>query len=296
MFGKLSALFDLRLQRWVHLQFLSDPLAHGAVASLLLIEQLPQASLILADLGYFGYAWFRFLSDQGYFWISRLKEKTCYQITHTFYQKGETLDALIWLGTYRSNQYPHMVRLVQYRQGTQLYRYISNITDPLQLSLADIAYLYARRWDIEMAFKVLKRTLGLHLWWACERVLVLQQLLLTLMVAQVIHAIQGEIAAEAGVDPQEVSLVVLRSLLPHANWPTPFGMIAALAIKARVLGLIRPSRYLKLAIPLILESEIQPVTPDLVKERDWKRTVRKDPRHPRRTDPSDFLFFPLALL
>jgi len=296
MVGKLSALFDLRLQRWVHLQFLSDPLAHGAVASLLLIEHLPKASLIVADLGYFGYAWFRFLSDQGYFWISRLKDKSCYQIMHTFYQKGETLDALIWLGIYRSNQYPHMVRLVQYRQGTQLYRYISNVTDPLQLPFADIVSLYARRWDIEMAFKVLKRTLGLHLWWACERVLVLQQLLLTLMIAQVIHAIQGEIAAEADVDPQEVSLVVLRSLFPHANWPTPFGMVAALVIKARVLGLIRPSRYLKLDIPLILESEIQPVSPDLVRERAWKRTVRKDPRHPRCTDPSDFLFFPLALL
>jgi hypothetical protein len=268
-------------------------LADGAT---LLLEQLPKASLMVADLGYFGYAWFRFVSEQGSFWISRLKDKACFHVVHTFSEKGETLDALIWLGAYRSNQYPHLVRLVPDRQGKHLSRYLTNVTDPRQLSLAEIACLYARRWDIEMACKLLKRTLGLHVWWACERTLVLHQLLLTLMLALLIHALQGEIAAEAGVDPQEVSLVILLRLLPHASWPSPFGMATALVAKARLVGLIRPSRYLKLDLPLIPLQELQPVPPDLVKERPWKRTVRKDPPHPRCTEPSDFLFFPLAFL
>ena len=33
-------------------------------------------------------------------------------------------------------------------------------------SLIDIARLYARRWDIEMAFKLAKRDLRLHLLWS----------------------------------------------------------------------------------------------------------------------------------
>jgi len=47
---------------------------------------LPVGSLILEDLGYFGFAWLDWLTDAGYWFISRLKEKTSYEILHTFIQ------------------------------------------------------------------------------------------------------------------------------------------------------------------------------------------------------------------
>jgi hypothetical protein len=294
--GKLAALFDLRRQQWVHVQFLSDPVGNGVLATLLLLEGLPKGSLILADLGYFGYAWFRYLSEQGWDWVSRLKSNSSYKIVHTFYEKDGLLDALVWLGTYNSHQYPHLVRLVQYRHGGLLYRYITSVTDPTLLPLADVVRLYARRWDIEMAFKLIKQTLGLRLWWACERVLVLQQLLLMLTLAQVIHAFQQEIASEAGVEPLEVSMVILFKLLPSSSWVTPYGLASEVVTRARLFGIIRPSRYVQYVIPAIPPEEIQPEPPDLVKVRPWKQTVRKKARHPRRTDPSDFRFFPLLLI
>ena len=34
-----------------------------------------------------------------------------------------------------------------------LRMYLTNVRDPLQLPIADIARLYARRWDIELAFR-----------------------------------------------------------------------------------------------------------------------------------------------
>jgi len=71
--GKLAALFDLRKQQWVQIQFLSDAFSQSVVPSLLIVELLPKASLILADLGYFGFAWFRALGEMGYHWVSRLK-------------------------------------------------------------------------------------------------------------------------------------------------------------------------------------------------------------------------------
>lgn len=294
--GKLSALFDVRNQSWVHVQFLSDPMGSGLLSALLLIEQVPKASLILADLGYFSFAWFRFLTDEGYFWLSRLKSKSGYRQHHVYYQKGETLDALVWLGTYQSHQYPHLVRLIQYRHGTTLYRYITNVLDPTLLPLSDIPRLYARRWDIEMAFKFLKRTVGLHVWWASEQTLVLQQLLLSLLLAQVIHCMQMEIAAEAGVEPLEVSLDILMKVLPQAAWPCPFGMVAALVSHARSVGLIRPSRYSSFDLPEILSEHLRLLPLDSLPTRPWKQTVRKKPRHPRRTDPFDFRFVPLLLI
>jgi hypothetical protein len=275
---------------------LSDPFGSGTLNALLLLESLPVGSLILADLGYFGFLWFQSLSEQGHFWLSRLKSNTSYRIEPLLSQRGDTLDALIWLGTYRSNQYPYLVRLVQYRQGTTLYRYITNVLDPSLLPFSEVPLLSGRRWDSELAFKVLKRTLGLHLWWACERVLVLQQLLLALSVSQVIHFLQGEIAAEAGVHPLEVSLDILMKVLPHACWSGPQGVAAALAARGRQLGLIRPSRYLQFDLPVVLAQDIVPLPPETPRSRPAKHTVRKRPRHPRRTDPFDFRFFPLLLI
>lgn len=294
--GKLAALFDVRRQQWVHIQFLSDAVGNGTVASLLLLEQLAKGSLILADLGYFGFAWLQNLTAQGYYWISRLKSTSTYRITHTFYQDGETLDALIWLGTYRHDQYPDVVRLVQFRQGATLSRYVSNVLDPHLLPMADLPRLYARRWDIELAFKLLKQALGLRMFWACEPILVLQQVLLTLTIAQVLHFFQLDIAAQAGVDPFEVSLDVLLKLLPQACWPCPYGLIQALISHSHCFSLIRPSRRLVLDVPDPPLDALQPVPPGFQWHRPWKHTVRKKPRHPRTTDPWLFRFLPLLLL
>lgn len=185
---------------------------------------------------------------------------------------------------------------MQYRHGASLYRYITDITDPQLLPAADLVRLYARRWDIELAFKLVKQALGLRLWWTCQQTLVQQQLLLTLIVAQVIHFFQVEIAAEAGVDPFEVSLDILLKLLAQASWPCPFGLFATLVAHARRFGLIRPSRRTAFDLPSFPLEVFQPVPPDLVWKRPWKISVRKKPRHPRTTDPFDFRFLPLLLL
>ena len=59
-----------------------DDLMHGFVLPnckvdvISLLEGLPWRSLILFDLGYFSFAWFDYLTSMGYWWISRLREKT----------------------------------------------------------------------------------------------------------------------------------------------------------------------------------------------------------------------------
>jgi len=42
------------------------------------------------------------------------------------------------------------VRLVQFRHGAALRRYLTNVRDPRLLPPAELARLYARRWDVEM--------------------------------------------------------------------------------------------------------------------------------------------------
>jgi IS4 transposase len=79
-----------------------------------------------------------------------------------------------------------------------IYQYITNVLSPTQLSLHEIVVLYARRWDIEMAFKLIKRELGLHLFWSAKTSVLPQQVWAVLLISQILHALQMEFAGKAG--------------------------------------------------------------------------------------------------
>lgn len=95
--GKLAGVFDVRRQLWRRVDYLSDAQQNEKLACRDLVAGLPRHSLLLFDLGYFAFEWFDDLTTDGFIWVSRLREKTSYEIRHTFYQDGETRDALIWL-------------------------------------------------------------------------------------------------------------------------------------------------------------------------------------------------------
>jgi hypothetical protein len=125
-----------------------------------LLEGLAPGSLILADLGYFSFPWFDYLTGQGYWWVSRLKEGVTYEIKEVLAYEDHTglLDAIVWLGRYRADRAAHAVRLVSFSfHGTQ-YRYLTNVLSPTHLTMRDIAQLYARRWDIEIVQPQMTKT------------------------------------------------------------------------------------------------------------------------------------------
>jgi hypothetical protein len=278
--GKLAGLFDLRLQRWVRLQFRADVLAGCNIGVLTLLSGLPAGSLILADLGYFSFPWFDYLTQQGYFWVSRLKERTSYQLKEVLAYDDQQgiLDAIVWLGKHRADRAGNAVRLVLFSSGGKHYGYLTNVLTPAQLSMQDIAQLYARRWDIELAFKLLKRELGLCIWWAARPELVMIQLWVALILAQLLHALQLHVALQAEVEPFDVSLHILVDLLGSMPaGPTP--VLERLIDEGRFLGLIRPSTRLRVVVP-DLEPFMRCPVPDL---HDLIRHARYAQRngHPR---------------
>jgi hypothetical protein len=128
-----------------------------------------------------------------------------------------------------------------------------------------MALLYARRWDIEMAFKLIKRELGLHLFWSAKTPVILQQIWAVLTIAQILHGLQMEIAGRAGVDPFDVSLPLLVEYLPQWN---DIDFIDLVVKQGREAGFIRPSRRIRIQTPEInLEDYLDP-PPDLVLERE----------------------------
>ena len=273
--GRISALFDLRRQQWVRVELWQEAGANCKQQARLLLEGLQQGTLLLFDRGYLSFPWFDELTEQKLWWISRYANHATMQVRHILYQGDGVLDAIVWLGIYRADRARYAVRLVQFYQHGRLHRYLTNVLDPQQLSLADIARLYARRWDIELAFCVLKEHLQLSQLWSAKWEVVQVQIWCALLLAQVFHGLQVQLAAQEGVDPFEVSIDVLVEVVPRLLQrgiaPLPF-----LGRLGRELGLIRPSTRIEVQVPWVDPSWITPAPPEALQPRDTVRYAQRN--------------------
>lgn len=264
--GKLSACFDLRRQLWRRVLHVPDPVTNEKRGARTLLAGLLPGTLVLADLGYFSFQWFDDLTSQGYYWVSRLRQKSSYVVAHIHYQQGETFDGLVWLGAHHPDRARHLVRLVCFQLGSRRYQYLTNVTDPTRFPLQEVARLYQRRWDLELAFLLVKQHLGLRLWWASKTEVLLLQLWAVLLISQVLQALRLEIAGKAGVTPDEVSLALLVQYAPQyaAQGQDP---IAVFVSQGRALGFIRPSRRTANRAPHVPRDALTLPPADLVRER-----------------------------
>ena len=272
--GKLAGVFDLRRQQWRTVMFQPDPHQNEKVLARELVEELPAGTLVVADLGYFGFAWFDWLTDRGYHWLSRLRAKTSYKVIHTFYHRGDVFDGIVWLGAHRADRAKHAVRLVTFRQGRTVRRYITNVHDPRTFPIPSMAEVYARRWDIEMALKLVKQHLKLRLLWSAKQVVILQQIWATLIISQVLQALRLEIAHKAGVDTFEVSIGLLVQYAPQYAYEGR-DPVKIFVERGRELGFIRPSRRTRIHAPSIPDEAILPAPPALALTRTPRYANRK---------------------
>jgi hypothetical protein len=251
--GKLAGVFDVRRQLWRVIEYLPDPRQNEKLACRDLVAGLPRRSLLLFDLGYFAFEWFDDLTTDGFRWISRLRQKTSFEVIHVFHEDEDedTLDALVWLGTHRADRAKFAVRLIQYRRGETIHRYLTNVLAPQRLPLAEVPRLYARRWDIEMAVNLVKTDLKLHLLWSSKPAVILHQVWAVLVIAQLLQALRILVAATARVDPFDVSLPLLVKYLPQYAARGHGDPIAAFAADGVRLGFIRPSRRIRVAAPTV---------------------------------------------
>jgi Transposase DDE domain len=244
LIGTITALFDVRQQLWRRIEFHENTLQNERIAARGMLEFIPIGSLILADLGYFAFAWFDELTTKGFYWVSRLRAKTSYKIIHTLYERNGILDAIVWLGAYRADQSSQAVRLVEFTQQGKTWRYLTNVLDPKVLSIREISVLYARRWDIEMMFNLIKTHLKLHLLWSSQLNVVLHQVFAVFTVAQVILATRAEIASRANADVFDISLDLMIRWLPRfaSDGVDP---VQVLAERGRAAKIIRASNRMK---------------------------------------------------
>lgn len=127
------------------------------------LSNLAKGSIIVMDRAYMDYAWWRKLSEQGLFFVTR---QSPIQVITDLGQhaepntiKGILKDRKVRLGTYpKASLHPKPLRQVVYydQNKKETYTYLTN---NWTLSAASIANIYKNRWQIELFFKWIKQHL-----------------------------------------------------------------------------------------------------------------------------------------
>lgn len=273
--GRISTLFDVRTGKFKEVDITPDEHRNEKIGAWRLLDSIEPGSLLIFDLGYFGFRWFDELTDRHIYYVSRLRNKTSFKELHVFFNSPHLRDKIIWLGKYRSDKAKYAVRLIEVYYKNSWRRYITNIMDPKQLSPKNIVQLYARRWDIELAFKLVKRVLNLSIIWSSNFNAIRLQIYATLTVAQVVRGLRYELASRAKVSVDDVSESLLIQWIPllyEQGHKDPLDSI----LKARDHGgIIRPSRRKKYEAPEEPLSEIRKLPKSLILERKPRYAERK---------------------
>jgi len=246
--GRLCCLFDLRRQQWGHVALLPEAKANCKLYAPQIMQQVRKGSLLVFDRGYLSFPLFDQLTGEGIWWLTRYANKVNYQILHVYYHADGVLDALVQLGSPKGDRAAYTVRLLSVRVRGKTCKYLTNVVDPLLLPLDEMVRLYARRWDIEVAFRLLKDHLPANGIWSAKWNVIAVQIWACLILAQVFHALQIELAAQAGVDLFDVSvhLLVRYAVAQMREGCWPFGDVLSYA---RRTGMIRPSTRLVYEAP-----------------------------------------------
>jgi hypothetical protein len=112
----------------------------------------------------------------------------------------------------------------------QWLRVVTTLTDPAAYPAAEVAALYQRRWQVEVYFRDLKRTLGMHRLRSRTVAGVRKELVAFVLLYNLVRQVVCRAAATQGVEPQRVSFTdAARWLL----WSDPAEPLPRLLVNPR---------------------------------------------------------------
>lgn len=163
--GHVGAVVDLLSHLPVQVWCADDPATNDRTFLPALLAWLPANSLLVFDVGYFTFSFFDALTEAGSWFITRMRSKVRFRGVQVLLNRPHVRDRIVQLGRYRSNPSRHPVRLIEVYVGGAWHRYLTNVLDPERLSVGEVVAGYEQRWQIETAFLLVKRLLGLAYLW-----------------------------------------------------------------------------------------------------------------------------------
>ncbi len=125
-------------------------------------RRLPCGSIVVMDKGFLDYSWYKTLTEQGVFFVTRARKNFRYRVTERRQvnkSKGLRADQTIVLtGEKSKHEDLPALRRITYvdRESGQRYEFLTN---NFSLAAATIAAIYKQRWQIELFFKWIKQNL-----------------------------------------------------------------------------------------------------------------------------------------
>ena len=123
---------------------------------------LPKGSIVALDRGYIDYGLFQKWTDQGIYFVTRLKDKTLFRVIKELpVPSGSNVisDCLIQMTGYRIKKKCTAILRVVIVEDETKGEHISFLTNNTKLAASTISAIYKDRWEIELFFKVLKQHL-----------------------------------------------------------------------------------------------------------------------------------------
>jgi hypothetical protein len=185
------------------------PLAvHETELARRLFTHLRGGMLLIADRGFSGFDLWRAAAATGADLLWRVKNSAVLPVVQQL-GDGSYLSRIYAARDKNRHAGPATVRVVEYTLAgsATVYRLITTITDPAQAPAADLAALYAQRWELETSLDELKTHQG-----APRMVLrsqtpsgVEQEVYGFLLVHYAIRTLMHQAALDAGLDPDRLS-------------------------------------------------------------------------------------------
>jgi hypothetical protein len=120
---------------------------------------LPQGSIVAIDRAYTDYRLFQKWTNDGVYFVCRLKDNAQFRVLEHYEKKDENIRAdwrVAWTGFYSQQHCPDHMRIVKI-WDPEKKETISFVTNIFHLSASTIAAIYKDRWEIELFFKCLKQ-------------------------------------------------------------------------------------------------------------------------------------------
>ncbi len=126
------------------------------------ILSFPKGSIVAIDKAYNDYSWYKQLTDNGIFFVTRLKTNAKYRVVKrcdVLKSKGLTSDqAIEFTGLQTAKKCPVQLRRIGYRDPATGKHYVF-LTNNFKLAARTIADIYKARWQVELFFKWIKQNL-----------------------------------------------------------------------------------------------------------------------------------------
>ena len=207
-----------------------------------MLPLLPIQSLLVADAGFVGYEFLQAIANSQRHFLIRIGSNVALLQKLGFYQEQQDT-VYLWPSSSTHQKKPPMVlRLIRLQQpGKKTIYLLTNVLDPLQLSVQSAQVLYTLRWGVEVFFRSLKQTL-------CRRKLLSdapdnarQELYWAVIGIAVLGALGVREILAAGKDPLSFSVALALASVRHAA-RSMLSAIGDLDLSAAVKDSYRRSR------------------------------------------------------